>query len=323
MKFQKLINLYIDHLERNEYSKRTVESYINNLKKFFVFIDKYYSRIEKISQITKKVILDYYDYLKESQDEKRKSISIKTISHRLVVLKSFFKFLYFDDYIINNPAMNIRLPRTENNLNNKVLPEEDIFKIIESIKPVSPENIRDRSIIELFYSTGIRTSEMAEIKTFDIDLKQQVLTVVKGKGAKTRIVPIGMHAIYYLDLYLNKSRKYFLGNNNSDYLFLNNRSTPFNRQTLNKLMNRLTKNLGLKIKVTCYTYRHSIATHLIQNKVDIRFVQELLGHESIKTTQRYCHLTITDLKKVHALYHPRESLSTSSQQSNQNLKAEK
>lgn len=95
-------------------------------------------------------------------------------------------------------------------------------------------------------------------------------------------------------------------NNKSDYLFLNNRSTPFNRKTLNKLMEKITKNLSLKIKVTCYTMRHSIASHLIQNKVDIRDVQELLGHESIKRTQSYCHLTITDLKKVHAMFHPRE-----------------
>ena len=97
------------------------------LKKFFLFIDKYYSRIDNISQITKNVLIDYYDYLKEVNDKNDKGLSIKTISHRITVLKSFFKFLYYDDYIINNPAMNIRLPRVENTLNNKVLTEEDIF----------------------------------------------------------------------------------------------------------------------------------------------------------------------------------------------------
>ncbi len=308
MKFIKHFNYYIENLERNDYSKRTIESYMNNLKRFLSFIEKYYLRIENVSQITKNIILDYYDYLKEKENFNGRMLSSKTIAQRLIVLKSFFSFLYFEDYIINNPTINIRLPRIENNLNNKVLSEEDIFKIIDSIKPVTPENIRDRAIVELFYSTGIRTSELADIKVYDIDLKQQVLTVVKGKGAKTRLVPIGMHAIYYLELYLQKSRKYFLNNNNSDYLFLNSRCSPFNRKTLNTLMQKLTKNLSLKIKVTCYTYRHSLATHLIQNKVDISYVGELLGHESIKTTERYCHLTITDLKKVHALYHPREMI---------------
>lgn len=314
MRFQKFINYFLEHLERNEYSKRTVESYISDLKRFLTFIEKYYTSIENISQITKNIILDYYDYLKEVQNYKGKSLSPKTISHRLVVLKSFFKYLYFEDYIINDPTANIRLPKCENNLNNKVLTEEEIFKIIESIKPVTLEKIRDRAIVELFYSTGIRTSEMADIKIHDIDLKQQVLTVVKGKGAKTRLVPIGMHACYYLETYLARSRKHFLQNTQSEYLFLNNRSTPFNRNTLNKLMERLTRHLGFKKKVTCYTYRHSIATQLIQNKVDIKFVQELLGHESIKTTQRYCHLTITDLKKVHALFHPREACGDSNKQ---------
>jgi len=306
MRFQKFINLFIEHLERNNYSIRTVESYTNELKRFFNFLDKYYPRINEASEITKKTILDYYDFLNEAESKKGRALSVTTISHRLVVIRSFFKFLFLDDFIISNPTANIRLPRCDKSLNNKVLTEEEVFKILESIKPVTPENIRNRAIVELFYSTGIRTSEMAEIKVHDIDLKQQVLTVVKGKGDKTRLVPIGMHACFYLEMYLEKGRKYFIGNKDSDYLFLNNRFFPFNRLTLNKLMNRLTKNLGLKIKVTCYTYRHSTATQLIQNKVDIRYVQELLGHESIKTTQRYCHLTITDLKKVHALCHPRE-----------------
>ena len=209
MKFLKLVNYYIEHLERNDYSKRTIETYINTLKKFLSFIDKYYSRIDKISQVTKNVILDYYDYLKEKVNFKGRLLTSGTISHKLTVLKSFFSFLYFEDYIINNPTGNIRLPRVENTLNNKVLSEEEIFKIIDSIKPITPENIRDRSIVELLYSTGIRTSELAEIKIYDIDLKQQVLTVVKGKGNKTRLVPIGMHAIYYLELYLTEIKKIF------------------------------------------------------------------------------------------------------------------
>ena len=95
MKFQKLVNYFIEHLERNDYSKRTIESYLNNLKKFLNFIDKYYSRTDNISQITKNIILDYYDYINETQDEKSKGLSSKTISHRLIVLKSFFKCLFF------------------------------------------------------------------------------------------------------------------------------------------------------------------------------------------------------------------------------------
>lgn len=309
LKFQTHLNNYIEHLERNEYSPRTIESYLSNLNIFIKFIDRYYSRIENVSQITKNVILDYYDYSKELEDNRGRTLCSGSIAHRLTVLKSFFTYLYFDDYIINNPTANIRHPRVENKLNNKVLSEEEIFKIIDSVKPIQPENIRNRAIVELLYSTGIRTSELADIKEYDIDLEQLVLTVVKGKGSKTRLVPIGQHASYYLDLYLQKSRKYFLKNNKNDYLFLNDRGLPFNRKTLNNLMERITRNLELKIKVTCYTFRHSVATHMIQNKVDIRFVQELLGHESIKTTQRYLHLTITDLKKVHSLYHPREVLS--------------
>ena len=133
--------------------------------------------------------------------------------------------------------------------------------------------------------------------------------VVRGKGNKSRLLPITQYATEYIKLYLEKARKHMLKGKTKDegHLFLSSRGRPFDRSTLNKcVISQVTKGLGLKKRISCYSFRHGIASHLIQNNVDIKYVQQLLGHESLKTTAKYCHLNIKDLKKMHSLYHPRE-----------------
>ena len=155
----------------------------------------------------------------------------------------------------------------------------------------------------------MRTTELANLKISDVDLREQVVIIVLGKGNKTRVVPIGQHASYYIEQYLERGRKFMLKGKLKDngYLFLTTRGCKFDKAII-KWKSNSTSNERFRInkKVTCYTFRHSIATHLVKNKVDIQFVSQLLGHESLKTTQKYVHLEISDLKKVMSMYHPRE-----------------
>jgi integrase/recombinase XerD len=154
----------------------------------------------------------------------------------------------------------------------------------------------------------MRTSELCNLKIHDIDLKEQTAIIVLGKGGKTRIVPLGQYACFYIEEYLNRGRKYMLKGNIKDegYLFLSKNGIPFSRDTINKVINQIMRNVKINKHISCYSFRHATASHLVKNKVDIRFVSELLGHTNLQTTQRYCHLNITDLKKMHSLYHPRE-----------------
>ena len=182
-------------------------------------------------------------------------------------------------------------------------------EILNRIEPRDPESMRDRAILDLFYASGIRTSELCSLKTSEVDLKVQTATIVHGKGGKTRLVPMGQYAAYYIGLYLEKARKRLLGGKKADpgHLFLTSAGTPFQRQTINRsVMGRVNRLVDGDKRITCYSLRHAVATGLIAHGVDIAYVAQLLCHEFLETTKRYLKIEIGDLKEMHAQFHPRE-----------------
>jgi len=314
MKFEKYLTSFKEYLASNNFSERTVESYTLYIKQFLLFIEKYYQRIDSLEKITKETVLDYQNYLANYKTAKGKPLANITQRLKLQALKKFFLYLTKRDIILRDPTVIITFPKEEQRLPRNILTEKEVFKLLENTELRNPVSIRNRAIIETFYTTGIRTSELCNLKVSDIDLKGQTLTIVKGKGNKTRVVPLGQYGAYYLGLYLEKARKYMLRGERHDpgYLFLSLRGNPFNKSTINKsVIKSILKNINLKNKsISCYTFRHSIATHLLKNKVDIMYIAALLGHASLRTTQRYLHVDISDLKRMHSLYHPREKHSS-------------
>ena len=309
MKFEKYQNYFRDYLISRNFSERTIESYTYEVKRFLKFIEENYIRIKEITQITKETIADYSNYLTCYKDKRSNSLSSKTIKIKLISIKNFFKYLLKYDYILSNPTTLVELPREEKELPRSVLSEEEVKEILSKIQTNAPIGLRNKSIVELLYSTGIRTSELCSLKIPDIDLKEQTAIIVLGKGNKTRVVPLGQYCCHYIEQYLEKARKFMLKGKLKDdgYLFLTERGKPFNRESLNKcVIAQVMKNVKINKKVSCYTFRHSVASHLVKGNVDIRYVSQLLGHESLRTTQKYVHLEISDLKKMHSLYHPRE-----------------
>ena len=309
MKFEKHISNFFEYLLMKGYSERTKETYSQEIKKLVAFLDEHYPRINNIAQINKEILFDYSNYLSCYRDNKNKPLSGKTIKVKLAAVKHFFKYLTKYDLILKNPALSLESPKEEKSLPRSILTEKEVIEILDSININTPIGLRNKTILELFYSCGIRTSELCDLKICDVELKEQIVIIQKGKGNKSRVVPIGQYCTEYIKMYLEKARKFMLKGKVKDegHLFLTLRGNPFNRETINKcVIGTVLKGVKLNKKISCYTFRHSIATHLIKNKVDIRFVQELLGHSSLRTTQKYCHLEISDLKKMHALYHPRE-----------------
>lgn len=165
--------------------------------------------------------------------------------------------------------------------------------------------------MELFYACGLRTSELCDLKIGEVDLKEQTVTIVRGKGGRSRIAPIGQYAAHYVELYLSRARKYMLAGRRDDpgNLFLSGRGNPFDRSSINKtVMRSVGRTLADSKRVSAYTFRHSVATHLLANGLDVVHIAELLGHRSLRTTQRYLTIEIADLKRLHARLHPREAL---------------
>lgn len=309
MKFEKYLNGFKEYLESNHFSERTVESYCSYTKQFLLFIEKYYTRITSLEKITKDIVLDYQHYLANYKNEKGESLANKTQSLKLRALKKFFYFLIKKDLILKDPTTIITFPKEEQRLTRNILSEKEVFELLDNTKLRGPVGIRNRAILELFYACGIRTSELCNLRVHDVDLKEQTVTIVKGKGNKSRLLPIGQYASFYIQQYLEKARKYMLKGKRNDlgYLFLSQRGNPFNKSTINKsVMRSVIQKMKLKKHVSCYSFRHAVATHLMRNKVDIMYIAQLLGHSSLRTTQKYLHVEISDLKKMHSLYHPRE-----------------
>ena len=281
-----LVNKFINHIESKNYSDKTLLSYINDLYYFYMFIKK------DLDKVNDEDIRDYLEYL-NLQKEKSSSIRRKISS-----LKSFYKFLYKNDYIDkkNYPLSKVSLPKLEKKLP-KFIYYNDLLEIINESNN-SKDNIRDRLIIEKLYATGVRVSELINIKVSDIDFNNRRI-IVCGKGNKERIVYYGEYAEEVLKEYLNVHIR------KSDYLFANTKGDKLTDRGVRYIIDKIMNKLSVKVHVTPHVLRHTFATDMLNNGCDIKVVQELLGHSSLKATEIYTHVTNERLKEVYYKCFPR------------------
>lgn len=281
---------YLDYLRIDKkYSNNTILSYEANLKHFF----KYYKN--KIEDI-KKDDLDSFMSILINEGKKNSSIA-----HYVTVLKEFFKFLEKEEVIKKNPSIYLEMPKLTKHLPN-VLSEDDVLKILD-INLNNKYDYRNKAMLELMYSTGIRISELLDIKIHDINTFEATLKVM-GKGSKERILPLGDYALYYIKIYLDKFRSDLTKKEYSDYLFLNSRGKRLSRQAFFKLIKEIAIKKDIKVDFSPHTLRHSFATHLLKHGADLRSIQELLGHSSLSTTQIYTHIMDEQIKKDYRNSHP-------------------
>ena len=308
-KKEKTIGDFIEYLSMRGYSPRTVEAYEEHLKKFAGFLEKYYPRITAFSDVSKDIIQDYQRFVCTIRTREGRPLANTSQNKKLTPVRKFFSFLLERDLVLRDPTKALVHMKEEQRLTRNIFSEQEVRELFESIDARTPVGLRNRAIVELLYACGIRTSELCNLKVENIDFKEQTVTVVKGKGGKSRLMPIGQYAAFYIERYVQKARKYMLKGKREDpgQLFLSSRGQPFTRSTINStVMRTLRKGFDAKKHFSCYSFRHSVAQHLLANKVDIAYIAQLLGHSSLRTTQRYLHIEISDLKKMHSLYHPRE-----------------
>ena len=276
------IEEFIDYLRyEKKYSENTIISYQNDLKKVCVFFKK------DFTNLTKKNIQNYIQSLSKKE-------STSSVSRTISTLKSFYKFLEINKYTKNNPLGTISNPKNIKKLP-KVLSEEEVDKLLD-INLKTSFDYRNKAMLELMYSSGLRVSELINLKVNDIDLNNASVRIF-GKGSKERIVPLDDYAIEALDNYIKHHRKSLFKHGENNYLFLNNHGNKMTRQGFFKILQKIVKEKNIKSEISPHTLRHSFATHLLKHGADLRSIQELLGHSDISTTQIYTH--ITSYKEFH------------------------
>ena len=288
----KYLEEYLKYLKyEKNYSQETIDSYEEDLVEFYDFIKQ-----EGLEILTIKYE-DVRFFLMELDKKKNKAT---TVSRKLSSLRGFYKFLINREYTTNNPFILIKSPKKE-----KKLPRffyyNELEEMFDSIDLSDPLGQRNRLILEVLYASGVRVSELVNMKTKDFNGEE---IKVLGKGNKERITRIGDYAKEVLDLYLSDGYKE-LNKNNSDYLFLNKNGGKLTTRGVRYILDEVIKNTNVKKKISPHMLRHSFATHLLNEGCDILSVQELLGHESLTATAIYTHVTTDRLKDVYFKTHPR------------------
>lgn len=298
----KNISLFLDYLKyQKNFSNYTVINYEEDLKKFNDFL--VVKKIDDINKIDYNLIREYLSFLHNYKSSKqKKGYSKKTISRYISTLRSFFKYMLKKGIIKENPMILISNPKLDKTLP-KFLYNDELNQILNIPDTNDIIGIRDALILEMFYATGIRVSELSHLKIDDIDFNNKRIKV-HGKGNKERIVLYGERCSKLLDRYIKASRCKLV-KDNTLYLFLNKKGKRLDENNIRLIIKDILKKSGLNIKLTPHVLRHTFATDLLNNGADLRTVQELLGHENLKTTEIYTHITNDRLKQVYINCHPR------------------
>ncbi|MDR1511758.1 MAG: tyrosine recombinase XerC [Endomicrobium sp.] len=275
--------------ERN-FSSHTLRAYARDVFDFDFFLQK--KRLTFLNT-------DKHNIREFLEDLNSKKLSKATIARKFTVLRSFYKFLIINDIIKKNPMEGMKGPKKD-----KKIPLFLTVDEIQKLLNLSNIKLRDKAVIELLYSCGLRIEELTSLNIKNIDFMSNTI-IVMGKGKKERIVPAGNTCLNAIRNYINERRSLGFSCNIESPIFLNNNAKRLNQRTARRILHKLSLRAGIKKNVSPHTLRHTFATHILDNGCDIRSVQEMLGHKNLSTTQIYTHVTIESLKKVYNKTHPR------------------
>jgi integrase/recombinase XerD len=297
-----LLALYAEDLEAH-YPGRTPEEYLRGVRVFLAWLEE---QGIALASVRAEDLLAYQSALVSARKSDGKPYALSTQTHQLVAVKGFFRFLYRRGFRLNDPATALELPRADIRLPRLVLTPREVLRILAAAaRDRDAIALRDRAILETLYATGIRVSELAKLTPYDADTEERVLRVVLGKGRKDRTVPLTKAAAAAIESYLAKGRGELVAGSKTPFLFLADHGGYLHRALLSRIVKRYAEAARIKKRVTCHTFRHSVATHLLRGGADIRQIQALLGHASLATTERYTRVEISDLRQVVRRAHPR------------------
>jgi integrase/recombinase XerD len=296
---------YNSTMQVRGYSKSTLHRRESDIRRFVGWCDN--RSLNHPNQVTKPILESYQRYLFHYRQANDQSLSPTSQNHYLTSVRQYFKWLTQENYLLYNPASELIIIKPTPSLP-VVLSIEEINQLMQQPDTNTPGGIRDRAILELFYSTGIRRSELCKLALKDISLTRQTLYIRKGKGNKDRLLPIGDSALMWLKKYLNHARHDYVTDIHQETLFLNDYGDAFRDNKLGDKVKRFMKNAGIDVLGSCHLLRHAMATHMLENGAELRYIQAMLGHANVSTTQIYTHVSIRKLQEVHKRTHPSDRL---------------
>ncbi|RZP21423.1 MAG: tyrosine recombinase XerD [Burkholderiaceae bacterium] len=249
-----------------------------------------------ISEVCESLISDYFVYVK-------KTLKTSTLNRKISAIKKFYLWMNRERHISTNPSSGLKGLKFNQKLA-YVLNESQLSNLFSIPNTETSNGLRDRTILELMYASGLRVSELVGLKYTDCLLSEKAV-LVSGKGRKERVVPFGDETVFWIEKYLSSSRPKLLKNKSSNFFFVGKGGESLSRQFIWKLVRKLGAQIGLENYCTPHTFRHTFATHLLNNGADLRAIQLLLGHADISTTQIYTKIALDNLKQIYAKHHPR------------------
>jgi len=293
---------YCDWLEARDYSPQTIRARRHYLTFFADWCGE--RGLVEPSEVTKPVIERYQKWLFHYRKKGGEPLSFRSQHSQLVPVRAFFKWLARQNYILYNPASDIDLPRLPRRLPHNVLSVPEVEAVLQRIDIREPMGIRNRAILETFYSTGMRRKELTNLKIYDVNFEQGTVLIREGKGKKDRVVPIGERGLAWVHKYLYEVRPQLAMMPDSGFLFLSERSEPISTTRMTEIVRTAVEAADIGKRGSCHMFRHTCATLMLEGGADIRFIQQQLGHADLKTTDIYTQVAITKLKEIHAATHP-------------------
>jgi integrase/recombinase XerD len=301
---QAFVEKYRQHLTVRNYAPRTISGDIFYLNRFFKYLAEL--NITDISAVTKDTVRDYQTHLYEAINRKGQPNTVSYQNGNLKSVKAFFRFLASNNYLVSDPAKDVSYAKVPKKLPRSILDQREMKKLLHAPNNKTALGYRDRTVLEVLYSSGIRKEELINLQLADVDYHDGFVRINSGKGSKDRVVPIGKIACRYLENYVKAVRPMLIKNVHNNHVFLSLKGNRLSKNIVWEIVKRCSKRAKTKKNVSPHTFRHTCATLMLRNKANIRHIQELLGHASLDTTQVYASVSIADLKEVHKKCHPRE-----------------
>ena len=297
-----MLEEYLKSLQVRNYSEMTVKTrrvYIG----YFIRWCKERGVTEPV-EVTRPIIESYQRYLFYHRRKDGKPLTFASQITRLTPLRVWFKWLARQRHILNNPASEMELPRMEHRLPKTILTKSEIEQVLSQPDINDLLGLRDRAMLETLYSTGIRRSELVNLKVYDLNMERGIVTIRQGKGKKDRIIPIGERAARWVEKYLREARPRMVTEPDDYVMFLSNSGEGLGIHYMSDLVKNYVDAAKIGKSGSCHMFRHTMATLMLENGADIRYIQQMLGHADLRTTQVYTHVSIRQLKQIHTATHP-------------------
>jgi integrase/recombinase XerD len=309
MKITKVAADYLNHLKILGRSPHTIRCAKYDLDRFIKHLNT--EHVHHIEELTADVLADYQQELCFYLTAKGRPLSIRTQAQRMGVIKGFTRYLKHQDYLLSDPGKAIVLPKKPKRLPKVILSKSDIKKLLSAPDVQTNRGYRNRIILELLYDTAIRRAEVANIRLADLDLSPSSgCILIHGKGDKQRVVPVSVRVCELIQNYLLMVRPRFVSGDDPGYLILNRWGQKMDPNSIGAVVKRCAWLANINKNISTHTLRHTCATHMLKNGAPVRHLQQMLGHESLESTQIYTHVTINDLKNIHAKFHPSEQITS-------------